>query len=98
DNMRFSLDGMAQRQHHHAIVDDVDSILIDEARTRLIISGRDPNAESRAPMYEKVNRINPKLTRAATIVDGKLSEIEEQSQGDVIVDEKAKPDSPTDPG
>ena len=75
DNMRFSLDEMVQRQHHYAIVDEVDSILIDEARTPLIISGRDPSAESRAPMYEKVNRIIPKLTRAATIVDGKLSEI-----------------------
>ena len=41
-------------------------------------------------MYEKVDRIIPKLTRAATIVDGKLSEVEEQSQGDYIVDEKAK--------
>src|SRR5687767_5562868 len=64
DNMRFSLDEMVQRQHHYAIVDEVDSILIDEARTPLIISGRDPSAESRAPMYEKVNRIIPKLTRA----------------------------------
>ena len=98
DNMRFSLDEMVQRQHHYAIVDEVDSILIDEARTPLIISGRDPSAESRAPMYEKVNRIIPKLTRAATIVDGKLSEIEEQSQGDFIVDEKAKTVSLTEQG
>jgi preprotein translocase subunit SecA len=90
DNMRFSVEEMVQREHHYAIVDEVDSILIDEARTPLIISGRDPSAESRAPMYEKVNRIIPKLTRAATIVDGKLSEVEEQSQGDYIVDEKAK--------
>ena len=42
DNMRFSLDEMVQREHHYAIVDEVDSILIDEARTPLIISGRDP--------------------------------------------------------
>ena len=49
-------------------------------------------------MYEKVNRIIPKLTRAATIVDGKLSEIEEQSQGDFIVDEKAKTVSLTEQG
>jgi len=98
DNMRFSVDEMVQRQHHYAIVDEVDSILIDEARTPLIISGRDPSAESRAPMYEKVNRIIPKLTRAATIVDGKLSEIEEQAQGDYIVDEKAKTVSLTEQG
>jgi preprotein translocase subunit SecA len=98
DNMRFSLDEMVQREHHYAIVDEVDSILIDEARTPLIISGRDPSAESRAPMYEKVNRIIPKLTRAATIVEGKLSEIEEQAQGDYIVDEKAKTVSLTEQG
>ncbi len=98
DNMRFSLDEMVQREHHYAIVDEVDSILIDEARTPLIISGRDPSAESRAPMYEKVNRIIPKLTRAATIVEGKLSEIEEQAAGDFIVDEKAKTVSLTEQG
>ncbi len=98
DNMRFSVDEMVQREHHYAIVDEVDSILIDEARTPLIISGRDPSAESRAPMYEKVNRIIPKLTRAATIVEGKLSEIEEQAVGDFIVDEKAKTVSLTEQG
>src|SRR5499427_126200 len=98
DNMRFALDDMVQREHHYAIVDEVDSILIDEARTPLIISGRDPNADSRAPMYEKVNRIIPKLTRAATIVEGKLSEIEEQASGDYIVDEKAKTVSLTEQG
>jgi preprotein translocase subunit SecA len=98
DNMRFSMEEMVQREHHYAIVDEVDSILIDEARTPLIISGRDPSAESRAPMYERVNRIIPKLTRAATIVEGKLSEIEEQAQGDFIVDEKAKTVSLTEQG
>src|SRR5262245_5329912 len=98
DNMRFGVDEMVQREHYYAIVDEVDSILIDEARTPLIISGRDPSAESRAPMYEKVNRIIPKLTRAATIVEGKLSEIEEQASGDYIVDEKAKTVSLTEQG
>jgi preprotein translocase subunit SecA len=98
DNMRFSVEDMVQREHHYAIVDEVDSILIDEARTPLIISGRDPSAESRGPMYEKVNRIIPKLTRAATIVEGKLSEIEEQATGDYIVDEKAKTVSLTEQG
>src|SRR5215475_851058 len=98
DNMRFSVDEMVQREHQFAIVDEVDSILIDEARTPLIISGRDPSAESRAPMYERVNRIIPKLTRAATIVEGKLSEIEEQAPGDFIVDEKAKTVSLTEQG
>jgi preprotein translocase subunit SecA len=98
DNMQFSLDDMVQRGHHYAIVDEVDSILIDEARTPLIISGRDRSAESRAPLYEKVNRVIPRLKRAATIVEGKLSEIEEQAEGDFIVDEKARTVSLTDQG
>jgi preprotein translocase subunit SecA len=98
DNMKFSLDDLVQREHHYAIVDEVDSILIDEARTPLIISGRDPAAESKAPMYEKVNRIVQKLKRAATIVEGKLSEIEEQAEGDFIVDEKARAVSLTEQG
>ena len=98
DNMQFSLDDIVQREHHYAIVDEVDSILIDEARTPLIISGRDRNAESRAPLYEKVNRVIPRLKRAATIVEGKLSEIEETAEGDYIVDEKARTVSLTDQG
>ncbi len=98
DNMKFSLEDMVQREHHYAIVDEVDSILIDEARTPLIISGRDPLAESRAPMYEKVDRLVQRLKRAATIVEGKLSEIEEQVEGDFIVDEKARAVSLTEQG
>ncbi|HET9855256.1 MAG TPA: preprotein translocase subunit SecA [Methylomirabilota bacterium] len=98
DNMQFSLDDIVQREHYYAIVDEVDSILIDEARTPLIISGRDRNAESRAPLYEKVNRVIPRLKRAATIVEGKLSEIEESAEGDFIVDEKARTVSLTDQG
>src|SRR5712691_2617474 len=98
DNMRFSLDEMVQREHHYAIVDEVDSILIDEARTPLIISGRDESAESKAPLYEQVDRIIPRLKRAATIVEGKLSEIEERAEGDFIVDEKAKTVSLTEQG
>ena len=98
DNMRFGLEEMVQRAHHYAIVDEVDSILIDEARTPLIISGRDESAESKAPLYERVDRIIPKLKRAATIVEGKLSEIEEQAEGDFIVDEKAKTVSLTEQG
>ena len=87
DNMRFSLDELVQRELHYAIVDEVDSILIDEARTPLIISGP---AEESTDLYYKVDRIIPRLTRAATITEGKLHEIEEVRQGDYIVDEKAK--------
>ena len=87
DNMRFALDELVQRELHYAIVDEVDSILIDEARTPLIISGP---ADESTELYFKIDRVIPKLKRAATIVEGKLSEIEEQKAGDFIVDEKAR--------
>jgi preprotein translocase subunit SecA len=95
DNMRFSLEEMVQREHYYAIVDEVDSILIDEARTPLIISGP---AEGSTDKYYKIDRIIPKLTRAATIVEGKLSEIEATADGDYIVDEKARAVSLTEQG
>ncbi|OGL18074.1 MAG: preprotein translocase subunit SecA, partial [Candidatus Rokubacteria bacterium RIFCSPLOWO2_12_FULL_71_19] len=95
DNMRFSLEEMVQREHHYAIVDEVDSILIDEARTPLIISGP---AEGSTEKYYKIDRIIPKLTRAATIVEGKLSEIEALAPGDYIVDEKSRAVSLTEQG
>jgi preprotein translocase subunit SecA len=87
DNMRFTLDELVQRELNYAIVDEVDSILIDEARTPLIISGP---AEESTDLYYKIDRIIPKLKRAATIVEGKLSEIEMEKEGDYIVDEKSK--------
>ncbi len=59
DNMKFSLDEMVQRPFHYAIVDEVDSILIDEARTPLIISGA---AEDSSEKYIAVNNIIPSLT------------------------------------
>ncbi|HET7341301.1 MAG TPA: preprotein translocase subunit SecA, partial [Methylomirabilota bacterium] len=95
DNMRFSLDELVQRKLHYAIVDEVDSILIDEARTPLIISGP---ADESTDLYFKIDRIIPKLKRAATITEGKLSEIEEQKSGDFIVDEKARTVSLTEQG
>src|SRR5947207_7344730 len=87
DNMRFTLDELVQRELNYAIVDEVDSILIDEARTPLIISGP---AEESTDLYYKIDRIIPKLKRAATIVEGKLSEVEMEKEGDYIVDEKSK--------
>src|SRR5499433_3761287 len=87
DNMRFHLDELVQRELHYAIVAEVDSILIDEARTPLIISGP---ADESTDLYYKIDRIIPKLRRAATIVEGKLSEIEAEKKGDFIVDEKAR--------
>jgi preprotein translocase subunit SecA len=87
DNMRFTLEELVQRELNFAIVDEVDSILIDEARTPLIISGP---AEESTDLYYKIDRIIPRLKRAATIVEGKLSEIEMEKEGDYIVDEKSK--------
>src|SRR5262245_22045460 len=95
DNMRFSLEELVQRPLHYAIVDEVDSILIDEARTPLIISG--PSDET-TDLYFRIDRIIPKLKRAATITEGKLSEIEAQQDGDFLVDEKSRTVSLTEQG
>ncbi len=68
DNMKFRLDQMVQRPFNFAIVDEVDSILIDEARTPLIISGP---SEGDTSMYNRVNEIIPKLTREDYEIDEK---------------------------
>jgi preprotein translocase subunit SecA len=87
DNMVTDLTQMVQRPLHYAIVDEVDNILIDEARTPLIISG--PSEES-TELYAQIDRIIPRLKRAATIAGGKMYEVEATVEGDYIVDEKAK--------
>src|SRR5512136_2562336 len=69
DNMKFELAHYVQRGHHYAIVDEVDSILIDEARTPLIISGP---AEMSTDLYYEVDRIVPRL-KAGVVVRGDLS-------------------------
>jgi preprotein translocase subunit SecA len=78
DNMKFDLGTCVQRGHYHAVVDEVDSILIDEARTPLIISG--PSEES-TDKYYQANAIIPQLTRGEELEEGKKT-------GDYIVDEK----------
>ncbi len=89
DNMKFELSQFVQRGHHFAIVDEVDSILIDEARTPLIISGP---AEESTDLYYEVDRAIPKLTPGAvTQGNVKAEEREElEKTGDFIVDEKHK--------
>ena len=77
DNMALSKDDRHQRGLNYAIVDEVDSILIDEARTPLIISGP---ADESPDLYIKVNRIVPSLVRQAS----------EDGEGDYWVDEKQK--------
>ena len=89
DNMKFDLAQYVQRGHRFAIVDEVDSILIDEARTPLIISGP---AEVSTDLYYEVDRIIPRLKAGAVIRgDTKAEEREEiEATGDYIVDEKHK--------
>src|SRR5450432_1632709 len=83
DNMKFRIEDCAQRGHQYAIVDEVDSILIDESRTPLIISG--PSEES-TDKYYKINRIIPKLEKGESH-DGKEPG-EKWTTGDYTVDEK----------
>src|SRR5687767_12135579 len=89
DNMKFDLGSMVQRGHHFAIVDEVDSILIDEARTPLIISGP---AEESTDLYYEVDRIIPKLKKGAVTQGNVKAEDREELEktGDFIVDEKHK--------
>ena len=69
DNMKYHLEEMVQRDHHYAIVDEVDSILIDEARTPLIISGP---LEDKSDLYNSVDRLIPQLAEDDYEVDEKL--------------------------
>ncbi|NQY51195.1 MAG: preprotein translocase subunit SecA [Piscirickettsiaceae bacterium] len=81
DNMAFSLDEKVQRELYFAVIDEVDSILIDEARTPLIISG---SVEDSSKMYQRINTLIPNLSKQ--IGEGKKIDI----TGDYIVDEKRK--------
>jgi preprotein translocase subunit SecA len=97
DNMKFELAHYVQRGHHFAIVDEVDSILIDEARTPLIISGP---AEESTDLYYEVDRIIPKLTPGAVTQGNVKAEDREELEktGDYIKDEKHKTVSLTESG
>jgi preprotein translocase subunit SecA len=92
DNMKFDLASMVQRGHHYAIVDEVDSILIDEARTPLIISG--PSEES-VDKYYRIDRIIPRLGRGEEIEE---PDGNKYTTGDYLVDEKAHSVALTDDG
>tara|TARA_Y100000780_G_scaffold155505_1_gene140193 strand:+ start:228995 stop:231544 length:2550 start_codon:yes stop_codon:yes gene_type:complete len=78
DNMKFDLDDYVQREHNFCIVDEVDSILIDEARTPLLISGP---SEGNTELYLKVDKIIPKLEKE------KHYTVEEKSHSAVLTDE-----------
>jgi len=97
DNMKFSLEEYVQRELNFAVVDEVDNILIDEARTPLIISGP---AEESTDKYYKLNRIVPKLQRGA-VLQGDVPQEQRaavEAQGDFTIDEKSKTVSLTEGG
>ncbi len=91
DNMKFEHGDCVQRVHNFAIVDEVDSILIDEARTPLIISGA---SEESTDKYYRVNRIIPRLERGEEIEQGETK----IHTGDYTVDEKHHTITITDEG
>ncbi|MCP3664439.1 MAG: preprotein translocase subunit SecA, partial [Gammaproteobacteria bacterium] len=84
DNMAFSIEEKVQRSLHYAVIDEVDSILIDEARTPLIISGAIADSSE---MYTRIDKMIPKLERqTGEVEEGK----EALGDGDYHVDEKAR--------
>jgi preprotein translocase SecA subunit len=89
DNMKFSLEDYVQRELNFAVVDEVDNILIDEARTPLIISGP---AEESTDKYYLIDRIIPKLQRGAVIQGDPTQEDRAaiEAKGDYTVDEKSR--------
>src|ERR1022692_231350 len=93
DNMKFNLQNCVQRGHNFAIVDEVDSILIDEARTPLIISG--PSEES-TDKYYKANKVIPHLKRGE-VIEGKEPG-EKYTTGDYTIDEKHRSSALTEEG
>ncbi|MDR2615719.1 MAG: preprotein translocase subunit SecA [Oscillospiraceae bacterium] len=87
DNMALYKSDMVQRGHHFAIVDEVDSILIDEARTPLIIAG--PSDES-TDLYSRVDEFVARLRRQVYATIDEKSQEDEDSDADYVVDEKAR--------
>jgi preprotein translocase subunit SecA len=85
DNMVFELEQRVQKTLHFAIIDEVDSILIDEARTPLIISGA---AEDASDLYQKVNQLIPQLKLQNMTEGQKEEDLLEEERGDYTVDEK----------
>ena len=87
DNMVFSKENRVQRGLNFAIIDEVDSILIDEARTPLIISG---SVEDSSELYKKMNEIAPKLIKQESLPEEEEKESEEEPHGHYLFDEKLR--------
>jgi preprotein translocase subunit SecA len=84
DNMKASIDEMAQRGHNYAIVDEVDSILVDEARTPLIISGP---SQDRGTLYQSVDAVIPELLPEHYKVDEKARNVTFTEEGNEAIEE-----------
>ncbi len=95
DNLAYRLEDRVQRELNFAIVDEVDSILIDEARTPLIISGP---SEQRTDLYERINKLVPKLKLQEVEEEvpdkfglkGPIEELTEEARGDFTIDRKSR--------
>ncbi len=85
DNMKSELKDMHQREHHYAIVDEVDSILIDEARTPLIISGP---AQDRSELYQTIDKIIPELTDEHYTLDEKTRNVTFTEDGNEFLEQR----------
>ena len=87
DNMKFSFDQMVQREFNYAIVDEVDSILIDEARTPLIISGP---TEDNSELYQTINKLIPIINEEDLDIDEKTKSVALTEQGNENVEKILK--------
>ena len=85
DNMKSSIEEMSQRGHNFAIVDEVDSILIDEARTPLIISGP---SQDRSDLYQKVDTLIPELTADHFKLDEKTRNVTYTEDGNEFIERR----------
>ncbi|MGY9049866.1 MAG: preprotein translocase subunit SecA, partial [Rhodobacterales bacterium] len=85
DNMKSELNQMYQRDHNYAIVDEVDSILIDEARTPLIISGP---SQDRSELYVSIDALIPELTEAHFTLDEKTRNVTYTDDGNEFLEEQ----------
>ena len=84
DNMKYNMDQLVQRGHNFAIVDEVDSILVDEARTPLIISGQ---VEDKSQLYNKIDKIIPKISTNHIDIDEKSKNVTLTDEGNEFLDE-----------
>ncbi|HEX5779020.1 MAG TPA: preprotein translocase subunit SecA, partial [Xanthobacteraceae bacterium] len=87
DNMKYELSQMVQRPHHYAIVDEVDSILVDEARTPLIISGP---LDDRSDFYNTIDTYIPKLSAEHFELDEKVRSVTLTESGMEFLEEKLR--------